>query len=229
MCERYNHGTMNEQHAVFETMYQRASDTWSYLPCYEDIVGMFPKQGNGDFALDLGSGRGTTTTSLLNAGYRVIGIDYVQQVVDEVNQYLEREGYQQQARVVCGDVRELPFSSQSFNLVTDIRTLQHLSEEEWRDYLAEVFRVLQPGGYYLNVSLSRETKRFHEHTPQEASFGRYLKFGIHYYFFKDEELISLCPPGTEVIEQKHYTYPSVSNPDDNVVLLFSLIKKSDSM
>lgn len=50
-------------------------------------------------------------------------------------------------RLFQGDLRKLPLADNSLDVVTSLDTLEHIEEDE--QALAEIFRVLKPGGYGL--------------------------------------------------------------------------------
>lgn len=58
---------------------------------------------------------------------------------------------------VCGDVAKLPFESSSFDFVSSNMVFEHLKEPEVQ--LAEIFRVLRPGGSLIF------------HTPNKYGYG----------------------------------------------------------
>src|SRR5690606_28683912 len=119
---------------------------------------------------------------------RVLGIDYVEGVVEKVNQRIREEGLSDRARFMVADALEIPFVDRGFELATDIGTLQHITSDKWQNYANEVARVLKDGGYYLNISLSKKTQNFLGWQPQSSSKSDFSKFGVHYHFFSEREI-----------------------------------------
>jgi ubiquinone/menaquinone biosynthesis C-methylase UbiE len=64
---------------------------------------------------------------------------------------------QERVRFVCADATRLPFDSDSFDAATMFDVLEHIPDD--RRAIAEVFRVLKPGGYLL-ISTPNENWRF---------------------------------------------------------------------
>jgi ubiquinone/menaquinone biosynthesis C-methylase UbiE len=64
---------------------------------------------------------------------------------------------QEGVRFVCGDVTRLEFPSESFHAVTMFDVMEHVPDDH--KAMAEVLRVLKPGGYVL-VSVPNENWRF---------------------------------------------------------------------
>jgi ubiquinone/menaquinone biosynthesis C-methylase UbiE len=94
--------------------------------------------------LDLCCGGGRYLEALANAGARPIGLDFSSDLL----QLARRRG--DFARVVRGDMRALPFAAHAFDAVIQMFTAfgYFESDEENFRVLAEVARVLTPGGHY---------------------------------------------------------------------------------
>ena len=84
--------------------------------------------------LDLGCGKGRFASRLTKAGANVVGLDLSPAMLAEANG-LDR---------VRGSARRLPFADRSFEAVVAVEVFQHLPAID--DVLAEVRRVLRPGG-----------------------------------------------------------------------------------
>lgn len=215
----------NKQHGYFKFAYQTGSDIWTHLPYHNQAESMLPNLEPDAIVLDIGAGRGLWMMKLIEDGYRVLGIDYVDSIVDIVNQKIKDAGYQNRARVVVGNAIDIPFADTSFDLVTDVGTFQHLRSEQWDDYRYELFRVLKDHGYYLNISLSRKTQQFLGFHPKTSSSGNFKKFDVDYYFFTDDEIKKIFENYFTILEQQHVSYPSPTEPNDDIVLVFTLMQK----
>jgi SAM-dependent methyltransferase len=91
--------------------------------------------------LDSGCGTGGLMSWLRGRGAHVVGID----VAPEGLRLCQRRGHRRLAR---GSAQELPFADESFDLVVCTDVLQHLPNPPGDAVaLAEVRRVLRPGGY----------------------------------------------------------------------------------
>jgi SAM-dependent methyltransferase len=88
----------------------------------------------------------------------------------------------QERETHVADMRRLPFSSSSFASVISVQSLEHVPDPE--SVLAEVVRVLQPGGRALFV------------TPNRLTFspGGEVIDPYHYVEYDSEELSRLCQP-----------------------------------
>lgn len=209
----------------FETAYRTGSDIWTHVPYQKTALQMLPELPDNGLVLDVGAGRGLWVFKLVKMGLRVIGIDYVQGIVDRANKNIKAHNIAKQARFMLGDVLDIPFSEKSFDMATDIGLLQHLRKEDWQQYVSEIHRVLKHDGYFLNISLSRRTTRFMDWNPSQSGDGFFEKFGLSYYFFRDEELENLFQDKFVIVEKQVRYFDTRSDPEDGVALIFTLMKK----
>ncbi|MDH5442571.1 MAG: class I SAM-dependent methyltransferase [Candidatus Nomurabacteria bacterium] len=210
----------------FDQAYRTGSDIWSHIPYYKTILSMLPAHQSGAMLLELGSGRGLLVNKLVENGYRVLGVDYIKNIVDKNNADLKLQKMSDKARFVVGDARDIPFTDDSFDVVVSVGLLQHIGENDWETVIREIARVTKSGGYVLISNLSKKTPRFYDWSPAQSDQQHYEKFGVSYYFFTDPEIEQMfTTQGFELIEQQTETFESKSDPDDRIALNFSLFKK----
>ena len=100
-----------------------------------------------DVILDIGCGGGMNINRMAQGAKKVYGVDYSIESVNlskEVNEDLIKEG---RVEVHEGNVMDLPFGDNSFDIVTAFETVYF-----WPDIVksfGEVKRVLKPGGMFL--------------------------------------------------------------------------------
>jgi len=101
----------------------------------------------GGRVLEVGCGRGVALPGLarLLRPSRLVGLDIEPGLLAEAIQRLEAAGVV--AELVPGDVRRMPFSRGSFDLVVDFGTCYHIARQGAA--LAEIARVLAPGGLFI--------------------------------------------------------------------------------
>lgn len=215
----------DSQKQYFDQAYRTGSDVWSHIPYQATLLGMLPKLEPDAFVLDLGAGRGLWAQKLLNIGYKVLGIDYIPAIVNQVNKDFKLEGVADRARMVLGDVLDIPFTDGGFDMTTDIGTLQHLYPTDWQQYSHEVARVTKSKGWYVNVSLSKETTRFMSWDPKHSADNQFEKFGVSYYFFTVEEIEKIFHQDFMLKDQIVRRFDSKSDPNDNVSLVLSVFQK----
>lgn len=218
--------THETQHQYFDMAYRTGSDIWTHIPYHQIALDMIPAINPNSIVLDIGSGRGIWAFKLIDHGFRVIGLDYVQSIVDRVNADIKLHHYGERARFIYGQATDLPFTDESFSLVTDIGTLQHLDHADWETYISELARVTAPGGYMLSVTLSADTPRFLGFTPKMNNQSPYEKFGVSYYFFSPESISELfAKHGFSTVSQQTHFFTTQSDPGDSLGMLFTLFQK----
>lgn len=105
-----------------------------------------PRLTDGRHALDLGCGTGAMTVWLAERGYDVRGIDHSQGMLDIARRKVEQLGLEDRVELSVGDIRELPWDDETFDVVACQGVLHHL--DDMSGCLAEVARVLKAGGVF---------------------------------------------------------------------------------
>lgn len=100
--------------------------------------------------LELGCGTGRVALPLTRHGSTVVGLDRSASMLARAGSRARRARLASRLKLVRGDITRLPFASQSFPLVmAPYGILQSLlTERLLRDTLAQVRRVLEPGGLF---------------------------------------------------------------------------------
>jgi len=108
----------------------------------------------GGDLLDVPCGFGRHAVPLAGAGYRVTGVDRSGALLEEARR---RAGGERWPKFVQADYRELPFSDESFDTALNLFTsLGYLGDEEDVKVLAQIRRVLRPGGKLVLETLHRD-------------------------------------------------------------------------
>lgn len=111
---------------------------------------------SGEQVLDIGCGTGILTqlaAKAVGSGGEIIGIDPSAQMITLARKSAFRS--QSQAKFKLGVIENLPFENKRFDVVLSSLMLHHLPSELKQEGLAEVYRVLKPGGRLLAVDLDR--------------------------------------------------------------------------
>ena len=106
----------------------------------------------GEAALDVGCGTGSLAIALkaaVGASGEVTGIDASPEMIEQARRKAAKAGAKADFRVAL--IEELPFGEGEFDLVLSSFMLHHLPDDVKRKGLAEVRRVLKPGGRFLAV------------------------------------------------------------------------------
>jgi SAM-dependent methyltransferase len=104
--------------------------------------------------LDYGAGPGHLVEQLLQRGARVWAVEYSPQCVQDLNQRFRRERLWGEARPFDGN--RLPWGDDRFDVVCCLETIEHLLPEHVNVVLAELRRVVRPGGVVLLTTPNAE-------------------------------------------------------------------------
>ena len=107
----------------------------------EALLERFGSAEPGLRILDAGCGTGGML-SLLRQHGAVVGVDLFEEAIHFAKR---REG----AQLVRGSILELPFTSDTFDLVTEFEVVNHWSIQNDQQAFNELARVLRPGGILL--------------------------------------------------------------------------------
>lgn len=104
--------------------------------------------------LDLACGTGTHSVAFSDRGFEVTALDFDLGLL-RAGRTLVRESAPEAGDPAwtCGDACAIPYRDASFDLVFSNSLLEHVPD--WRRVLAEVSRVLEPGGVFVMYTTNR--------------------------------------------------------------------------
>jgi len=132
----------------------------------------------GDSVLDVGCGTGEVSLlakTRAKAG-KVYGIDPAPEMIAVARKKAARKKLDIDFRV--GVIESLPFPDSSIDVVTSSLMMHHLPEDLKVRGLAEIYRVLKPGGRLLIADFMRPTGSFLNHLCIAVTRHQGLKSGI---------------------------------------------------
>jgi ubiquinone/menaquinone biosynthesis C-methylase UbiE len=129
--------------------------------------------------LELGCGTGRVSLPLARAGVPLVGIDRSEPMLDRLRAALSRSRRRLAPRLVRGDIRQLPFDRDSFEMViAPYGILQSLLvDQDLTDSLASIARVLRRGGTF-GLDLVPDVAHWREYTNRVQLRGRAGR-GVH--------------------------------------------------
>ena len=122
------------------------------VPYFEKIISdTFQDNLSGIQLLDIGCGGGYLTEEYARFGLQTTGIDISAPSIEAAINHADEEGLQIKYQV--GSATDLEFGDKSFDVVSCCDVLEHI--ENWPDAIAEITRVLRPGGVFLFDTINR--------------------------------------------------------------------------
>lgn len=100
--------------------------------------------------LDVASGEGYGAALLAQVAKSVVGVEIAPETVEHARAAYDAPGL----TFLQGDARRIPCPDHSFDAVVSFETLEHFYEHD--EFLAEVRRVLRPGGQFIISSPERD-------------------------------------------------------------------------
>jgi cyclopropane-fatty-acyl-phospholipid synthase len=183
----------------------------------------------GDRLLDIGCGwGGLIRYAVENYGVRALGVTLSENQVDYANAQLAQAGLGDRAVVKLLDYRDGGIGT--FDKIVSVGMFEHVGRSHLPQYFAEAYRLLKPGGLFLNHGISRRAPRQHvavhdsrpcclpSEPPGRTSLWqkfvdrRILGAGsfIQRYIFPDGELIPVSEAGL-VAEKAGFELRDVEN------------------
>ncbi len=129
-------------------------DTWFPLEYAYHLLG----DVRGKRVVDFGCGSGANSVHLALAGAALAGVDISESLIRLARQRLAANDVEQTARFVVGSAHDLPFESDSVDVVFGIAILHHL---ELPLVAREVHRILKPGGRAIFQEPVRNSRVIH--------------------------------------------------------------------
>jgi ubiquinone/menaquinone biosynthesis C-methylase UbiE len=106
-----------------------------------------------DRSLEIGCGAGLSVVALARRGYLVAAVDSVADMLNSTQQYAAGAGVTSSVFTSLGDAHNLAFPNSAFGLVLAIGVIPYLHSP--KRALAEMARVLAPGGFLLVTAANR--------------------------------------------------------------------------
>lgn len=135
----------------------------------------------GERLLDIGCGWGALIMRAAKEfGAYVLGVTLSERQEEEARRRIRAEGLGDRVRVERWDYRELPTTT--FDKIVSIGMVEHVGREKLPEYFSTAFRLLKPGGLFLNHGIA--------HQNPSAKDGKAAGF-MGRFIFPDGELESI--------------------------------------
>jgi len=127
-----------------------ASSFWRSMTRKQLLPWLLSSVELGDHVLEIGAGPGAATEELRKRAARVTSLEYSHDFAAGIARRVQSTN----GAVVQGDAAMLPFPEETFSSAIAILVLHHLRSRELQERaIAEVSRVLQPGGVFLAIEI----------------------------------------------------------------------------
>ena len=127
------------------------------------------KERKPDRILDVATGTGDLAIQMVSTGAsEIIGLDISAGMLEVGRKKIAQKGFENKIEMVQADSEDLPFEDGRFDAITvafGVRNFEHLEKG-----LAEIYRVLKPGGLFVVLETSVPTK-----TPFKQGYSLYSR------------------------------------------------------
>ena len=147
-------------HEAWDKAWATDAGRRAWLDPAPDVVELVPalrERGARD-VLDLGCGVGRHALLLAAEGFTAHAMDASAEGVEQVRQAAEEKGLRVATQVAPMD--DLPYDPDSLDYVVAWNVVYHGTLDDTRKALAEVRRVLRPGGLFQGTFLSKANAKF---------------------------------------------------------------------
>ncbi len=157
--------------------------------------------GNPKLILDVATGTGDFAVEALKLNPdKVIGVDISEGMLDVGRKKMKANGYDSKIELQSGDSENLPFEENKFDAVIvafGVRNFENLERG-----LAEMYRVLKPGGRMVVLEFSK---------PQMFPFKQLYRFYFTFILPKIGKIISKDPAAYTYLPESVQAFPDGEN------------------
>ena len=154
--------------------------------------------GSGEVApcrtVDFGCGAGNYAIWFASKGFRVTGIDVSEKAIEIAKDQAREKGAA--CEFIVGDLVSPDLELEGvFQFAYDWEVLHHVFPEEREIYIANISKILEPGGIYFSVCFSEQDQDF-------GGEGKYRQTPMNttLYFTSEEEIRNLLAPDFDIKE-----------------------------
>lgn len=165
----------------------------------DDVATALALAKKGDTVLDLACGYGRVTIPLAQRSISVVGIDASPVMIKEAKKAAKDASLR--IPFVVGDMRDLPYESESFSLVLCFWNSFNylLTKTDQKKCIAEIHRVLKKGGRALVVVFDGETKANRQKVESTGTgvdrrivVNTYVGYSDKFYIHDRASLAKVC-------------------------------------
>lgn len=204
-------------HAIWNSRWATEQGRADWLKPEPDVMSvteaLMRRSGDRLKVLDLGCGVGRHALYFASLGFDVTAVDMAESGLDQVRRAADAARLTITTGVV--PMTELPFEDGAFDYVLSFNVIYHGDGNVVRSSLAEIARVLQPGGTYQGTMLSKRNSNYG--VGREISPNTFVVDApvtdrcdkIHPHFYCDAGELAALLRGFELLDlmQKEHASP----------------------
>jgi cyclopropane-fatty-acyl-phospholipid synthase len=144
----------------------------------------------GERLLDIGCGwGGLVMHAAQNYGVDAVGVTLSEPQAELARKRVTEAGLQDRCRVDVLDYRQIP-PGETFDKIVSVGMFEHVGRSQLANYFKHVYRLLEPGGLFLNHGIVTVSPR--SNSPVDAARRAIWREGefVNRYVFPDGELIT---------------------------------------
>lgn len=157
--------------------------------------------------LDLGTCSASQAIELARLGHNLVGSDIADTAIAKAHEALAKNP-DVHVKIVKDDITSSSFNENQFDLILDRGCYHSICCFNTNEYIANIKRVLKPGGILLLKTMSSEEKRFVAY--DKINERTVIQMPFH---FTAEKLVDIFTPHFDKVEVRDsFFYSSVVNP-----------------
>jgi SAM-dependent methyltransferase len=133
-------------HLEWEANYRTEENERFYDRCFDELLREVGAPSGATF-LDAGCGIGAHSVRLAEHGYRVVAVDFSENILADARKNVEAHGLAASIDIRQANLKELPFDDGAFEYVLCWGVLMHIPDVEAA--ITELARVVAPGGKFV--------------------------------------------------------------------------------
>lgn len=166
--------------------------------------------------LDSGCGPGRHAVYFAKKGFAVTGLDQSPEALQYLTDWARREAVPVTAK--RGDLGSLPFGDGHFDCVVDYNASYHTDTAGYRRAVAELRRVLRPGGEMFLTLLSQRDERYQNAVPEDRLDRFTLRHagGTPHFYGGRADLEDIFAGFELALPPREVIAPGMDNPTESI-------------
>lgn len=160
--------------------------------------------------MDVGCGTGNFSIKLARKGLEVVGVDISRPMIEKAREKVKKVDEDLEISFQQMDAKDMDFSEGSFDGTFSMATIEFIPDEDKKEFVQEMLRVVKPGGKVLVGTITADSewgKKYKERAKSEKSVFH------HVTFTTPEKLNRIERDKLQVSEECLFISPDAENGD----------------